>query len=340
MKREWRFKKVKVALILIGVLFVASLAIRIYNSHRFHLERQTRVMMDTYVSIYAVGPKRVTSRAIDVALNRMQEVDRKFSIHNSKSPVYAFNHQGVPITDQEILMVVRRALEVARDSEGAFDITIGPLSELWGFYGESPHIPSAQAIKETMGRVGYRYLLVEEGRLQKAKESIRIDLGGIAKGYGVREAARVLREEGVSSALIDAGGDVYALGKRGRKLWKVGIRSPREEDLLGYLEVEDLAVMGSGDYERFFIKDGKRYHHIFDPKTGYPAEGLSGLTLVHPDPLEADAWNTALFVLGAKRGLEMVERTPGMEAIMVTKSGEVLYSSGMKNRLNPISGIE
>jgi thiamine biosynthesis lipoprotein len=169
---------------------------------------------------------------------------------------------------------------------------------------------------------------------------VRIDLGGIAKGYGVSQAATVLKKAGVTSALIEAGGDVYALGKKGSRLWNIGIKNPRGEDLLGYVEVEDLAVLGSGDYERFFVQDGRRYHHIFNPKTGYPAEGLCGVTIIHPDPMLADAWNTALFVLGPEKGLKMVEEMPDTEAIMVKTSGEVLYSSGFEGRLKSISKIE
>ena len=339
MKKKLTLKKLTLVFIPIAVLFIVFLVVRIYNSHRFHLEKQTRFMMDTYVTIYTIGPEKLTSRAIDLALDRMQEIDTKFNMLNPKSPLYAFNHQGVPISDQEIIEVVRLALQVSRESDGAYDITITPLVELWGFYGNSPHLPQEQEVKDRLSNIGYKYLMLKDGKLEKSKENIRIDLGGIAKGYSISQAVKVLKAEGVISALIDAGGDVYALGQRGPKLWKVGIRSPRGEDLLGYLEVEDLAVMGSGDYERFFIKDGKRYHHIFNPKTGYPAGYLSAITLLHPDPVEADAWNTALFVMGPEKGLKFVEKTPGMEAIMVTSTGETLYSSGLKNRLERISKI-
>jgi len=332
--------KKKLILIIIAVLVLAFLGVRAYNAYRFHLEKQTRFMMDTYVTIYAVGPEKTTSRAVDLALDRMQAIDAKFNMLNAESPLYTFNAEGVPISDREIVEVVRVALDVARKSDGAFDITISPLVELWGFYGGSPHLPQEQEVKDCLSKTGYEYLLIEDGKLKKSKKDIRIDLGGIAKGYAVTQAVEVLKAEGATSALIDAGGDVYALGRRGSKFWKVGIRSPRGEDLLGYVEVEDQAVMGSGDYERFFIKDGKRYHHIFNPKTGYPAEGLSGTTLIHPDPLVADAWNTAIFVLGPKKGLEIVEKIPGMEAIMVTTDGEILYSSGLKNALKVISKTE
>jgi len=335
-----RFRKLKLALILILLLFGTSLAVRYYNIYRYHLEKQTRFMMDTYVTVYAIGPKKKSARIINLALDRMQEVDSKFNSLNPKSPIYAFNHRNEPISDQEIVQVAGLALEIADASGGAFDITVAPLIELWGFYGESPRLPQDQEIKACEKRIGYKYLSVKNSRLEKMRKDVSIDLGGIAKGYAVSQAVKVLREQGVSSALIDAGGDVYALGKKGSGLWKVGIRSPRGEDLLGYVEVEDLAVMGSGDYERFFEKDGKRYHHIFDPRTGYPAESLSGMTLIYPDPVAADGWTTALFVMGPGKGLEIVEKIPGMEAIMVTRSGEIVYSSGLKNALKPIQKIK
>lgn len=326
-------KKLMPALILVAVLLAVPFAIRFYNLYQYHLEKQTRFMMDTYVTIYAVGPQRISSPAINLAMNRMQEIDVKFNALNPESPVYAFNHKGLPISDPEILGVVRSALQIARDSDGLFDITVAPLIETWGFYGDSPQLPDEREIKTSLAKVDYRRLVLKDGRLEKERNDIHIDLGGIAKGYAINQAAKVLRDEGVTSALIDAGGDVYALGKKGREPWKVGLRNPRGNDLLGYLEVEDLAVMGSGDYERFFIKDGKRYHHIFNPKTGYPAEGVRSTTLIYEDPMAADAWNTAIFVLGPKDGLKRVDKIPGMEAVVVTSSGDVLYSSSLRNVL-------
>jgi FAD:protein FMN transferase len=336
MKKKPLLKKLMLAFMVAGAVFLVLLGIRYYNQYRFHLEKQTRFMMDTYVTIYAVGPEKVTAPAINAALDRMQEIDTKFNALNPESPVYAFNHKGVPISDPEIIDVVRLALKIAQDSDGAFDITIAPLIELWGFYDKSPRLPGEDEIKACLSKVGYQYLSLSSATLQKSKKDVQIELGGIAKGYAVSQAAGALKTEGVTSALIDAGGDVYALGKKGHDPWKVGIRSPRGDNILGYVEVEDLAVMGSGDYERFFIKDGKRYHHIFNPKTGYPVEGLSGTTLIHPDPMIADAWNTAVFVLGPDKGLKKVEKISDMETIMVTTTGEIIISTGLKNALHEL----
>ncbi len=336
MKKKRPRKWLILGIMLPAVILAGLFATRQYNRYRFHLEKQTRFMMDTYVTVYAIGPKTKTLPAIDAALNRMQSVDAKFSSRNARSPVYAFNRQNVPITDREILDVVALALRISKDTEGAFDITVAPLIELWGFYGDSPRLPKPEEIQRCLNQVGYSHLILTDAKLQKDKADIKIDLGAIAKGYAVGQAAKVLTDQGVTSALIDAGGDIYALGKKAKQLWKVGIRKPRGDEILGYLEVQDLAVMGSGDYERFFMSGGKRYHHIFDPKTGYPAEGLSGTTLVHPDPMVADAWNTAVFVLGPEKGLDLVERIPGMEAVMVTTSGKEIYSSGLVHALKAI----
>lgn len=328
-----------IARVLIGLVMFLSSALPAAHATaapRAKLTERTRFMMGTYVTIYAGGPEEAAARAIGQALDRMEEVDHKFHILNPQSPIHAFNRGGVPIADEEIIAVVSAALEISGRTDGAFDVTVAPLVELWGFGGESPALPDDEAIKRCLERVGYDRIVMRDGRLEVAADGTEIDLGAIAKGYAVGEGVEVLRENGIESALIDAGGDIYALGRRGSDPWKVGIRSPRDDDLLGYLEVEDVAVMGSGDYERFFVQDGVRYHHILDPKTGYPAGELAGITVTAPDPMTADAWATALFVLGPVKGLQVVEELPGVETIMVTASGDVLTSSGLKEALGVI----
>lgn len=336
MKKKRPLKWLGFGIVLFAVILAGLFATRQYNLYRFHLEKQIRFMMDTYVTVYTIGPKAKALPAINAALDRMQAVDAKFNSRNPGSPVYAFNARNVPITDREILDVVTLALQIAKDTDGAFDITVEPLIELWGFYGDSPRLPRPEEIQNCLKQVGYSNLVLSDTQLKKKKADVKIDLGAIAKGYAIGQAAKVLRDQGVTSALIDAGGDIYALGTKASELWKVGIRNPRGDKILGYLEVQDLAVMGSGDYERFFEREGKRYHHIFDPKTGYPAAGLIGTTLVHPDPTVADGWNTAIFVLGPEKGLDLVEKIPGMEALMVTTSGKVVYSSGLAHALKAI----
>lgn len=310
-----------------------------YNLGRFHSERQVRLMMDTYVTISVLGPEKITLPAINLAFKRLEEINVKFNHLNPESPIYTFNHKDKPITDFEIINLVKKALKVSQESGGAFDITIAPLVELWGFYKKASYIPKDEEIKEALRKVGYRHLWPNNGKLEKDDPAIRIDLGGIAKGYALSEAGRVLKEQGVTSAIIDIGGDVYALGRKGGKLWRIGIKDPRRKGLLGYIEAEDLAVISSGDYERVFVKDGKRYHHIFNPRTGYPTEGIAGVTLIYPDPTLAQAWAKVPFVVGAEKGMEMLERIPNMQAIIITDSSQILYSPGFKQPLKLISVV-
>jgi thiamine biosynthesis lipoprotein len=301
------------------------------------LAKQTRFIMGTYVTVYAAGPRKKALEAINLAMDRMEEVDHKFNPHDAGSPLYAYNTAGTPVSDPEVIDLLMIALQVSRDSGGAFDVTIFPLTELWGFSTDSPKLPTQQEIAERRAKVDYKQLVITDGVLQPVGEGAGIEMGAIAKGYAVAQGVKVLKEQGITSAIIDAGGDVYAIGKRDGGPWKVGIRHPRKEGLLGYVEVEDKAVMGSGDYERFFIRDGTRYHHILDPKTGYPASELTSVTVIHPDPVTADAWATALFVMGPDKGLALADATPGMEAIMVTTGGEVKVSSGFSKQLKHLS---
>lgn len=321
--------KIKTALALVLIITSLLYSVRLYNSRSLHVENETRLMMDTYVTISAVGTKEDISRAVDLALDRMQEINVKFNHLNPKSPIYAFNNRGEPITDPELIGLIAVALKVSEESGGAFDITVGPLAELWKFYEKSPRLPQDREIKDRLKDVGYRHLSLENGVLKKDASGVKIDLGGIAKGYALSQAAITLKANKIDSALIDAGGDIFALGKKGEGAWRVGIRNPRGDDLLGYVEVSDLAVISSGDYERFFVEGGRRYHHIFDPRTGYPTEGVRGVTLIHPDPVLAQAWAKVPFIVGPKQGMEILEKIPDMQAMIITSSGEVLYSSDL-----------
>jgi thiamine biosynthesis lipoprotein len=181
--------------------------------------------------------------------------------------------------------------------------------------------------------VGRQNLVIRDGKLTKLRTDMAIDLGGIAKGYAAGEALKVLKKEGQTSALIDAGGDIYALGLNNGRPWKIGIRQPSGKGILGALELSDASVSTSGDYERFFEKNGVRYHHIFDPRTGYPASGVRSVTVVSKDATLADGYSTALFVLGPERGMKLAESNGIFEAIMITDDRQVLMTPGLAGEL-------
>jgi thiamine biosynthesis lipoprotein len=225
------------------------------------------------------------------------------------------------------------ALHVAERTSGAFDITVQPLMELWGFNTPAPAVPDRAQIEERRRSVNWRNLAIEHGQVVRRNAATRIDLGGIAKGYAVAEAVRVLKDAGIRSALVDAGGDIYAFGRTGGRPWRVGIRNPRGEGIIGVLDLCEQSLATSGDYERCFERDGVRYHHILDPATGYPAGGVVSVTVLSSNATLADAWSTALFVLSAQRGLECAEAVPDVDALIVTSEGKRLYTSGLRDRI-------
>ena len=296
------------------------------------VQRQTRFLMDTYCTIQVPGGVEVRP-AIDHALDRMEAIDRRFNALTPDSPLYAFNRNGTPVSDPDLVALVETALDVSRRTDGAFDITVAPLMALWGFYGETPALPDESSIALCRDRVGWSHLAIRNGQLVRLREGVEIDLGGIAKGLAVAEAIQVLKDHDIHSALVDAGGDIYAMGQKYGRPWKVGIRRPDAKGgIIGALDVSDESVVTSGDYERCFEHDGIRYHHILDPKTGYPARGLCSVTVVSPDPVLADAFSTALFVLGPDRALAVARQPPQVEALLVTSDGRLLMSDGLKER--------
>ena len=199
------------------------------------IQKQTRFLMDTYITIQVPGGKEVRP-AISKAFDRMKEVEAKFNVLNTESQVNRFNTKGEPITDPEIIKVLKTAVKVSMKSKGSFDITMYPVSTLWGFYSEKPKVPSGKKINEFLKFTGYRNLVIKKGKVEKKLQSVQIDLGGIAKGYAIFEAIKELKKQGVDSALVDAGGDIFASGKFEDRPWIIGIRNPRGEGVIGSIE--------------------------------------------------------------------------------------------------------
>ena len=298
------------------------------------VRKQTRLMMDTYVTVSAFGPGPKAEAALDSAFARLEQISHKFNHLDSTSPIYAFNERNVPITDTEIIHVLKAAQRISVLSGGAFDITVEPLVRLWGFYDSCPALPQQRQIDSCLKFVGYENLVVDSGRVTKRNPETRIDLGGIAKGYGLDEAASVLRRVGVDSALIDLGGDVYAIGRKGDEQWKIGIRNPRGDGVVGVLALHNLAAVTSGDYERFFFgPDSVRYCHILNPHTGWPARGFCSTTVLMRDPLLAQGFSKVLFILGPE-ALRLADSTEHFEALLISDSMKVITSEGMAGALD------
>jgi thiamine biosynthesis lipoprotein len=239
---------------------------------------------------------------------------------------------GPQKVDRELMDVIGLALEVAALTRGAFDPTYASVGALWDWRADPPRIPTDDALQEALGRVGWRRVKVDRPKhLVTLENGMQLGLGGIAKGYGVDRAMKVLMERGMQHALVNAGGDLKALGhKAGKGLWEIAIRHPRDsEQIIAVIPISNTCVATSGDYERFFEVEGKRYHHILDPRTGRPAEGCMSATVVAPDAALADALATSLCILPHDEGLKLVRTLPRVEALVVDMQGTVHRSPGL-----------
>lgn len=302
----------------------------------------SRFLMGTIVEIRVFG----SQRALDAAFRRIQDIDATMGRTGLDSEVYRINQaagkEWVPVS-QDTFQVVETAVEYAKLTAGLFDPSIAPLVDLWGIGTAKARIPSLEEIKIAQSLIDYGDIELDPTgpaiRLQH--EAMALDLGGIAKGYGADAAVEVLKRSGISSAFLSLGGNVYVIGsKPDGSPWRIGIQdpdSPRGTHIT-VLEVKDTSVVTSGPYERYFIKDGIRYHHILDPTTGFPADsGLVSVTIVTPSSLIADALSTGVFVLGLEKGLDLLESLEDVEGILVTNDREVYATSGLRGRLNGLA---
>jgi thiamine biosynthesis lipoprotein len=285
-------------------------------------------------------PAEAGASAAEVVFDVFRQVDARMSEWKPTSPLSAVNEAAgrEPVAvPADLRDVIRRGLEIGDLTDGAFDVTWAALWGLWDFRSESPRVPTDEAIEARVQRVDYRRVMIDgrAGTVLLPEAGMAIGLGGIAKGHALDLAAGALRDRGVPDFLISAGGQVVAGGRRGERAWRVGIRDPRgaPEDFFARLSVEDTSVSTSGDYERFFILDGVRYHHVLDPRTGRPARGVRSVTVVSRDATLADALSTALMILGVERGLSLAESLEDVEAVLVDDQAAVHVTSGLRDTL-------
>jgi thiamine biosynthesis lipoprotein len=259
----------------------------------------------------------------------------------------AAGREAVKVSD-ETLEVIERSLEMSRRSEGAFDITFAVMRGLWKFDEDLERkIPPADEIARRRKLIDWRGVIVDHQAktVKLAREGMRLGLGGIAKGYAVDRCAAVLRANGLRDFMVQAGGDLYVAGSKGPNNWMVGVRDPRggPRDIIARMPIKDHAFSTAGDYERSFILDGKRYHHIIDPATGFPATASREVTIFAPTAFLADALDDAVFILGPKKGLALVDSFPDCSTLIVDANNQVWMSKSLEGKLQrtgpPTGGI-
>ncbi len=307
---------------------------------------EIRFMMDTVVRISVYDqelPERKIKKVIDRAFERMARIEAIISVSIDTSYVTRISEEsGVAAVNvsPEVLALLKSSVEVSKKTRGAFDITIGVIKNQWGFDSDHAHVPEISLIHSLLPLVNYRNIQFADGKVMLTQPGMRIDLGGIAKGYIIDQGVEVLQDEGIDSGIVEAGGDLRIFGHHPyRKIWRIGIRHPRkgEGKLIGVLETNETSIATSGDYERYFIQDGKRYHHILDPKTGFPARGCASVTIVTKNALLADGYATGVFVLGPKKGIALIDSLPSIEGLIIyTKDDSLKHvvSQGFRQNIH------
>ena len=303
----------------------------------------TRFMLNTICSItvYSEENKDKTSEdLVNEAFDLCQTYEDTFSRTIEGSDIYNINNSGgAPVTvSDDTIEILETAKYFSELSDGAFDITTAPLSIRWDFEGENPSVPPDNEIQELLEKVDYTKIKIDGNTVTLEAPVEAIDLGAIAKGYIADKLAEFLKDNGVTSAIISLGGNIYAIGENSeeKRPFNLGVQDPQAEDgsILGYLQLSDKSLVTSGDYQRYFMQDGKRYHHILDPKTGYPAEsGLSSVTIISDSSVVGDALSTTCFVLGKDKGLELINSYDGVEAIFIDHDGNMYFSDGFGSDL-------
>ncbi len=290
--------------------------------------------MDTIIAIRI--PDENSDQLFAECERMIRAYEAVLSRTDADSEVSRFNacEQGMPL-GEELLQIVSLSLELSRATDGAFDVTAEPLTALWDITGEAPRVPDPQEIACALDAVGYQQLALEGDVLTKSAPAVHIDLGGVGKGYALGAITDYLREQGVEYGMVSFGGNIGLIGQKPDGAdWKIGVKDPRDPDsIVGTLSLTGGYVAVSGDYERYFMADGVRYHHIFDPRTGYPANsGIQSVAVVCDDATLADALSTALFVMGYERALEFYHNGAyDFEAVFVTGDG-IFTTDGLTDR--------
>lgn len=300
--------------------------------------------MDTYMSITAYGEK--CEEAVDAAEAEIKRLDELLSIGSDDSEVTKINREAGGKLSEDTSYLVKRALDIHKDTDGAFDITIYPVIKAWGFSSDILAVPDKNTLKEMLSLVDATKLSYDEknAKLSFGKKGMEIDLGGIAKGYTSDRVIDILKSYGIEHAMINLGGNVDLLGKKvdGSK-WRIAVQDPqREDDYIGILSVSDQAVITSGGYERYFEEDGVRYHHIIDPSTGYPANhGLTSVTIISSDGTLADALSTSLFVMGKDKAIEYWQsHSDQFDTILIDEEGTVYISEDIAGSFESDANIK
>jgi thiamine biosynthesis lipoprotein len=323
-------------LLFLSIIFIphpsSSLPSNLFKYHQ--------VAMGTVVEITIVGEdEEAAKKAALQAFQEIKRIEQLMSPWIESSDVSRINQSSgkewVKVSP-ETFKVIQKAKEISELSEGGFDITVGPLTQLWRMAREKKVLPPVEELKQKLDLVNFKNMMMDqEGKVFLKKREMAIDLGGIAKGYAGDRAFELLNSLGYKNLIVNAGGDLRTGGLKVDQPWTIGIQDPRaSQKMMARVSVSDAAIATSGDYEKFFIYQGKRYHHIFNPRDGFPTEGCQSVTILCKEGMVADALATAVFVLGPEKGYALCQKLEGVDCLIVGKEGKIIFSPGLKDRIS------
>lgn len=321
--------------LLIGIFLIFSLIGCTNSNDDSKPLSKTEYFMGTVVTVTLYDNK--SEKIIDKAFEEVKKIEQLVSINMEGTELDEVNNNAgikpVKVSD-DTYNIIKKGLEYSSLTNGSFDITIGPLVKLWSIGLPEAKVPTIEEIKEKIQYINYND--VELNNSEKTvflkKPGMIIDLGGIAKGYTADVIAQTLKDEGVEKAIIDLGGNIYALGEKAENtLWRIGIQNPDQTrgEIVGSINVKDKSIVTSGIYERFIEQDGVKYHHILSPKSGYPYDNeIAGVTIISDKSIDGDALSTSVFSMGITKGLEFINSLPDTEAIFITKDHKIYLTEG------------
>jgi thiamine biosynthesis lipoprotein len=310
------------------ILFVIGYKLAV-GPKKAGITQRTRILMGTVVGIQVRNEEEESANsAINEAFDEIKKIDLLFSAYDSSGTVFSMNlsSDSVFIAEGDIKKVLEYSDSLWRLTGGAFDVSLHNLTVAWGFNIE-PSYPGEEKILTAKNSSGWDKTDLKDSKFIKRKD-IKLNFGAIAKGYAVDRAVEVLRRNGIEEALVDAGGEIKTIGGE----WKVGVQDPSDSyEVIKVLKLDGMSVATSGDYENYFEYQGKRYHHILDPATGYPGDKCRSVTVIARDNYFADGLATGIFVMGPEKGIELAEGLKDTEVMIVDSRGKIQMSSGFKN---------
>ncbi len=319
---------------------VLTMALLILIACQKPMNRVSMPLMGTSVNLTMICDTAAAGPAAGAAFGEIERIEKLMSPVRPGSDVYRINHEGFPgpvTVDRETCDLIKTSVMISAKSDGFFDITFAALEGLWNYKDKNFTPPSAAAVADLLPLVGSRNIIIHPDgkKVSFARPGMKIGLGAIAKGYAIVKSVEALKKMGVDSGIVEAGGDLQVFGKKYGSPWVTGLRHPRKESILLTIGLNDMdAVATSGDYERFVMHNGVRYHHIIDPHTGYPARGLSSVSVISKNAMLSDAYATAIFAMGLDKARKFLKRHGEIDVILVDENLNMYVSRRLDGRIS------